>query len=149
MAGLPGQGRGWVPGWATQQSCDLRQHPGWVPPRTAARPGCSVGQLVGWACADGRPDRPSPGGVTVPSPSWSRPMSTPLSTTSSSTMSPAAVSSSAVSSRRWPDSPLAAAARAFELLTCEPDPLTFDARGLPVLPQRTLPLDELRDLLTA
>src|SRR5437762_1911013 len=59
------------------------------------------------------------------------------------------VSSSAVSPRRWPASPLAAAARAFDLLTCEPDPLAFDARGLPVLPQRILPLDELRDLLTA
>ena len=71
-------------------------------------------------------------------------MSTPtLSAPSSSTLS------AAVSLRRWPASPLAAAARAFELLTCPPAPLAFDARGLPALPQRILPLDELRDLLTA
>ena len=77
------------------------------------------------------------------------PSTTPLSTTPPSTTSLSTTSSSAVSPRRWPASPLAAAARAFDLLTCEPDPLTFDARGLPVLPQRILPLDELRDLLTA
>jgi hypothetical protein len=53
------------------------------------------------------------------------------------------------SSRSWPASPLAAAARAFDLLTCPPAPLAFDARGVPVLPQRILPLDELRDLLTS
>jgi hypothetical protein len=80
----------------------------------------------------------------------STPLSTtPLSTTPSSAVSLSTASSSAVSHRRWPASPLAAAARAFDLLTCGPDPLTFDARGLPVLPQRILPLDELRDLLTA
>src|SRR5207302_1224599 len=43
----------------------------------------------------------------------------------------------------------AAAAQAFDLLTCEPAPLSFDARGLPVLPQRILPLDELREVLIA
>jgi len=48
----------------------------------------------------------------------------------------------------WPSSPLGAVARAFDLLTCPPVPLAFDARGLPALPQRVLPLNELRDLLT-
>jgi|GEM_PF-1244383 len=84
-------------------------------------------------------------------------MSTPPSTSPSTTMSPRASLSpsrspsapTSVSSRSWPASPLAAAARAFDLLTCEPDPLTFDARGLPDLPQGILPLDGLRDLLTA
>src|SRR5258707_467836 len=59
------------------------------------------------------------------------------------------IASLAASPRPWPASPLAAAARAFELLTCPPAPLAFDVRGLPVLPQRILPLDELRDMLTA
>jgi hypothetical protein len=44
---------------------------------------------------------------------------------------------------------LAAAARAFGLLTCPPAPLAFDARGLPALPQQILSLDELRGLLTS
>jgi len=56
---------------------------------------------------------------------------------------------STLSSRLWPASPLAAAARAFDLLTRPQAPLGFDARGLRELPQRILPLDELRDLLTA
>jgi hypothetical protein len=47
----------------------------------------------------------------------------------------------------WPSSPLAAAERAFELLTCTPAPLAYDARGVAGLPQRTVPLDELRRLL--
>lgn len=52
------------------------------------------------------------------------------------------------SSKRWPESPLTAAERAFELLTCPPDPpLVFDARGVTGLPQRSVPLDELRRLL--
>ena len=72
-------------------------------------------------------------------------MFTPLSPSPSASRS----ASRPVSSRPWPASPLAATARAFDLLTCEPDPLSFDARGLPVLPQRILPLDELRDVLIA
>jgi len=51
------------------------------------------------------------------------------------------------SSKCWPASPLAAAERAFELLTCPPAPLDFDARGVTGLPQRRLPLSELRRLL--
>lgn len=52
------------------------------------------------------------------------------------------------SSKHWPASPLAAAERAFEWLTCDPDPpLVFDARGVTGLPQRSLPLGELRRLL--
>ena len=82
-------------------------------------------------------------------------MSTPLSPSPSLPLSPSpseltsSSASSAGSSRPWPASPLASAARAFDLLTCEPAPLSFDARGLPVLPQRILPLDELRDVLIA
>jgi hypothetical protein len=51
------------------------------------------------------------------------------------------------SSKRWPASPLAAAERGFELLTCPPAPLAFDARGVTGLPQRSVPLGELRRLL--
>jgi hypothetical protein len=50
-------------------------------------------------------------------------------------------------SRTWPSSPLDAAQRAFDLLVCPPAPLGFDARGVKGLPERMLPLDELRDLL--
>jgi hypothetical protein len=49
--------------------------------------------------------------------------------------------------KSWPSSPLAAAERAFELLSCPPAPLAFDARGLDGLPQQVLPLDQLRRLL--
>jgi hypothetical protein len=42
---------------------------------------------------------------------------------------------------------LDAAQRAFDLLTCPPAPLAFDCRGIPGLPQRVLPLDELRRTL--
>jgi hypothetical protein len=52
-------------------------------------------------------------------------------------------------SNSWPSSPLSAVARAFNLLTCPPAPLAFDARGLPDLPQQILPLDELRTELTS
>jgi hypothetical protein len=37
----------------------------------------------------------------------------------------------------------------FALLVCQPAPLSFDARPVPGLPDRMLPLDELRDLLLA
>ncbi|GIH16336.1 hypothetical protein [Rugosimonospora africana] len=47
----------------------------------------------------------------------------------------------------WPTTALAAAERAFELLTCQPDPLVLDCRGVPDLPQREIPVGELRDLL--
>jgi hypothetical protein len=50
-------------------------------------------------------------------------------------------------SKPWPSSPLSAAQRAFELLTCPPVPLAFDGRGLPGLPQRILPLGELKRVL--
>lgn len=42
---------------------------------------------------------------------------------------------------------LTTAEKAFALLTCEPDPLAFDARPVPGLPDTMLPLDELRKLL--
>ncbi|NHO84950.1 hypothetical protein [Micromonospora sp. CMU55-4] len=45
------------------------------------------------------------------------------------------------------DTALSTAEKAFELLTCEPAPLMFDARPVPGLPDRPLPLDELRTLL--
>ncbi|WP_117214367.1 hypothetical protein [Allorhizocola rhizosphaerae] len=44
-------------------------------------------------------------------------------------------------------STLTSAETAFGLLTCEPAPLVFDARPVPGLPNRTMPLDELRTLL--
>lgn len=46
-----------------------------------------------------------------------------------------------------PTSALSWAQTAFGLLTCQPAPLSFDARPIPGLPDRTLPLDELRALL--
>jgi hypothetical protein len=51
-------------------------------------------------------------------------------------------------SKTWPSSPLAAAQRAFDLLVTPPAPLAFDCRGLPGLPQRMVPLDELKRVLT-
>lgn len=42
-----------------------------------------------------------------------------------------------------------AAQTAFRLLTCPPAPLVFDARPVPGLPDRPIPVDELRDLLLA
>ncbi|GHJ54425.1 hypothetical protein Nm8I071_37320 [Nonomuraea sp. TT08I-71] len=42
---------------------------------------------------------------------------------------------------------LTTAEKAFELLTCEPAPLVFDARPVPGLPDTTMPLGELRKLL--
>jgi hypothetical protein len=47
----------------------------------------------------------------------------------------------------WSPTPLDAAQRAFELLCCPPAPLAFDGRGFAGLPDRLLPLDELRALL--
>ncbi|MFI6263250.1 hypothetical protein [Micromonospora sp. NPDC051006] len=44
-------------------------------------------------------------------------------------------------------SALTTAEKAFELLTCEPAPLVFDARAIPGLPDTTVPLDQLRRLL--
>lgn len=44
-------------------------------------------------------------------------------------------------------SALTCAETAFGMLTCEPAPLVFDARPVPGLPDRTMPLDELRRLL--
>jgi hypothetical protein len=50
-------------------------------------------------------------------------------------------------SRPWPKTPLDAAQRAFDLLVCPPAPLAFDGRGFRGLPNRILPLDELKRLL--
>ncbi|WP_328469115.1 hypothetical protein OHA21_00945 [Actinoplanes sp. NBC_00393] len=49
----------------------------------------------------------------------------------------------------WPSTPLDAAQRAFDLLTCQPRPLTFDGRPFAGLPDRQLPLDELKNLLVS
>ncbi len=46
-------------------------------------------------------------------------------------------------------SPLGAARTAFELLTAGPSPLALDTRGYPGLPNRVVPLDELRTRLLA
>jgi hypothetical protein len=46
-----------------------------------------------------------------------------------------------------PTSALSSAQTAFGLLTCEPAPLAFDARPVPGLPNRSMPLDQLRQLL--
>ncbi|WBB69158.1 hypothetical protein [Micromonospora sp. WMMD812] len=48
---------------------------------------------------------------------------------------------------RTADTALTTAEKASALLTCEPAPLTFDARPIPGLPDTTMPLDELRKLL--
>jgi hypothetical protein len=50
-------------------------------------------------------------------------------------------------SRPWPATPLDAAQRAFDLLVCPPAPLAFDGRGFAGLPDRILPLDELKKIL--
>jgi hypothetical protein len=47
----------------------------------------------------------------------------------------------------WPSTPLHAAERAFTLLAEAPSHVPFDARGFDGLPDRILPLDELRRLL--
>jgi hypothetical protein len=47
----------------------------------------------------------------------------------------------------WPSTALAAAERAFQLITCEPRPLSLDCRGIPGLPDAEVPLGELRQLL--
>jgi hypothetical protein len=52
-------------------------------------------------------------------------------------------------SRPWPNTPLDAAQRAFDLLVCPPAPLAFDGRAFAGLPNRILPLDELKKLLIA
>jgi hypothetical protein len=52
-------------------------------------------------------------------------------------------------SKSWPVTPLAAAQRAFDLLTLAPAPLAFDCRGITGMPNAVLPLDELKQLLVA
>src|SRR5690349_17419310 len=52
-------------------------------------------------------------------------------------------------SSSWPSTPLDAAEKAFTLLAEAPTHLPFDARGFDGLPQRILPLDELRRLVLA
>ncbi|MET8149129.1 hypothetical protein ACIBSW_39745 [Actinoplanes sp. NPDC049668] len=86
--------------------------------------GVRVGQRVGSACPDRErhPRRQAIGGAFEPDREPTMPKS-------------------------WPSSPLAAAERAFLLLTCPPAPLAFDPRGIADLPQNMLPLDELRRLL--
>ncbi|GIG02066.1 hypothetical protein [Catellatospora citrea] len=48
---------------------------------------------------------------------------------------------------RTADTALTTAETAFALLTCEPAPLSFDARPVPGLPDKTMPLDQLRRML--
>jgi hypothetical protein len=48
---------------------------------------------------------------------------------------------------RTADTALTTAEKAFELLTCEPAPLVFDARPVPGMPDTMMPLDQLRRLL--
>ncbi len=48
---------------------------------------------------------------------------------------------------RTTDTALTTAEKAFDLLTCEPAPLVFDPRPIPGLPDTTMPLNELRELL--
>ena len=52
-------------------------------------------------------------------------------------------------STSWPSTPLAAAQRAFDLLTRAPAPLAFDCRGIAGLPPAVLPVDELKRVLIA
>ncbi|MFC7279614.1 hypothetical protein ACFQS1_37100 [Paractinoplanes rhizophilus] len=48
---------------------------------------------------------------------------------------------------RSAETALTSAEKAFEMLTCEPAPLVFDARPVPGLPNMTMPLDRLRTLV--
>jgi hypothetical protein len=60
---------------------------------------------------------------------------------------PPSASTPSARERPWPDGPLDAAQRAFDLLTCPPAPLAFDCRGIDGLPDQLVALDELRRLL--
>jgi hypothetical protein len=68
-----------------------------------------------------------------------------------STTNPSTVSADgkapASSSGAWPSTPLDAVQRAFDLLVCPPTPLAFDGRPFAGLPDRVLPLDELKKIL--
>src|SRR3954471_15716858 len=57
--------------------------------------------------------------------------------------------SSEMSTSCWPSTPLDAAEKAFLLLAEAPTHVPFDARGFDRLPDRILPLDELRRLVLA
>jgi hypothetical protein len=54
-----------------------------------------------------------------------------------------------MSTSSWPSTPLDAAEKAFVMLAEAPTHVPFDARGFDRLPDRILPLDELRRLLLA
>jgi hypothetical protein len=54
-----------------------------------------------------------------------------------------------MSTSSWPSTPLDAAEKAFTMLAEAPTHVPFDARGFGGLPDRILPLDELRRLLLA
>lgn len=56
---------------------------------------------------------------------------------------------STATSSSWPSTPLDAAEKAFTLLAEAPTHVPFDARGFDGLPDRILPLDELRRLVLA
>jgi hypothetical protein len=58
-------------------------------------------------------------------------------------------STSTSSFSSWPSTPLDAADKAFTMLAEAPSHVPFDARGFDGLPDRILPLDELRRLLLA
>jgi hypothetical protein len=92
---------------------------------------------------------PSPTPDTPP-PSTSSPASAATSAAASAAASAlvsASASASSSWSGAWPSGPLDAAQRAFDLLTCPPAPLAFDGRSFEGLPQRILPLDELKQFL--
>ncbi|MEV0731155.1 hypothetical protein [Polymorphospora sp. NPDC050346] len=52
-------------------------------------------------------------------------------------------------SEPWPSTPLAAAERAFDLLTCPPTPLSLDCRAITGMPPTVLPLNQVKRTLTS
>jgi hypothetical protein len=62
---------------------------------------------------------------------------------------PATSTAGRAATRAWPSTALDAAQRAFDLLVCPPAPLAFDGRAFDGLPDRILPLDELKKILIA
>lgn len=98
---------------------------------------------------------PMPAATPSPTRDGPPPTTTSLSTSAATSAANAASSSESSSksswssswSGSWPSGPLDAAQRAFDLLTCPPAPLAFDGRGFEGLPQRILPLEELKRLL--
>jgi hypothetical protein len=74
------------------------------------------------------------------------PGSTPMTKTRTRTRTTIKSTTRPVSAS-WPSTPLDAVQRAFDLLVCPPAPLAFDGRAFAGVPQRILPLDELKKFL--